>query len=265
MGPFNLDHLVISVTSESRTYEASVEAAVERAWQVQLGAKPQLFDGDVWVVNECEVRESEDDERRQLQLQLQRSSYKYLLYFGTTHEGQADLGESRRMAGVAALMETSDGYLVVGHRSLHVGTMPGYWHYVPSGQLDEPDPTVVIRKELEEEMGIRWDLVTSARLLACLDGGTEQGEKLEFLYHLKLVMDSKVVFDLLASAEHSAEHQAFAFLKIPGGVTGAAGRGYVPEVDFKEFMTDESRFPLTAVTRHGLILFTASEKERAEL
>lgn len=92
-----------------------MEAETEEYWQKLLKMRPMLFDGAAWCLRSYEVK-GED-----LILDMQESSFKYLVY--THHTPQGRLLEAKRRAsacGLMALTETKDGLLVLG-RPAEVG------------------------------------------------------------------------------------------------------------------------------------------------
>eukprot|EP00411_Alexandrium_monilatum_P052987 CAMPEP_0175419016 /NCGR_PEP_ID=MMETSP0095-20121207/46011_1 /TAXON_ID=311494 /ORGANISM="Alexandrium monilatum, Strain CCMP3105" /LENGTH=330 /DNA_ID=CAMNT_0016718193 /DNA_START=51 /DNA_END=1040 /DNA_ORIENTATION=- len=119
-------------------------------------------------------------------------------------------------AGLMALTETSDGALLFGLRSRRAGALPLHWHCMPAGVVDAPDPAAVLRKELVEETGFEWPAVTACEFLAIMLTGEEQGDKPEFVFRLVLAASARDIYGRRRAAEDSAEHEALAFVRIPG-------------------------------------------------
>merc|ERR1712190_334952 len=95
---------------------------------------------------------------KRLQLVLQQSSYKYMLYTDCTATGRAQVPVKSRCNGVAfmSLSETSDGLLVFGLRARHTEYMPLQWHCVPAGILGAPDPKLDLKNKFTEDTGLAW-------------------------------------------------------------------------------------------------------------
>merc|ERR1711920_701602 len=120
-----------------------------------------------------------------------------MLFTHMTEVGRATVPLASRCngAGLMALTETSDGFLVFGLRSRKAGAMPLHWHCVPAGILDAPDPVAVLKKELVEETNVEWHLVKGGELLAVLSTGEEQGHKPELVFRLLLSASAAEVYE----------------------------------------------------------------------
>lgn len=268
-------------------YDEAVERGAERHWQSELARRPRLFDGPVWCFRGASgpssgpsgpsasgagaAPEEEGPGGGGLEVELQRSSYKYVLYTHHTEEGR-QLPQAQRAGacGIMALTQTRDGYLVFGKRSSKVATMPGHWHCMPAGALDSPDLRGVLQKELLEETGCSWDLVKEAGLLAALDSGAEQGHQVEFVGRLDLALCAAELHERHLRAEDRFEHEAILFVRAPARPAGeppeAGAAASFPRAELDEFLGGE--YLLTDVSRRALLLLRelsrpASAAERA--
>eukprot|EP00747_Dinoflagellata_sp_TGD_P128684 gnl/TRDRNA2_/TRDRNA2_174584_c0_seq8.p1 gnl/TRDRNA2_/TRDRNA2_174584_c0~~gnl/TRDRNA2_/TRDRNA2_174584_c0_seq8.p1 ORF type:complete len:288 (+),score=57.81 gnl/TRDRNA2_/TRDRNA2_174584_c0_seq8:49-912(+) len=255
-GPFALDRIVATVVEGTRTFSDEISAATDKHWEAALREKPKMFDGPVWCLVSHSVREGTSEE--ELLLSLQLSSFKYVLYTHLSDDGRQLSPDLRVGAcGLMALTETSDGFFVFGKRSMKLGSMPGYWHCVPAGQVDSANIAAVLEKELLEETGVAWDLVADSRLLALMDSGAEQGHKYEFTFWLRLTVAALDVHERYKSAEDRAEHEAFIFVRSPSrrSTEGPGGQDAVTigQVELEEFLGGS--YQLTDVSRRGLQLY----------
>eukprot|EP00747_Dinoflagellata_sp_TGD_P200709 gnl/TRDRNA2_/TRDRNA2_74131_c0_seq1.p1 gnl/TRDRNA2_/TRDRNA2_74131_c0~~gnl/TRDRNA2_/TRDRNA2_74131_c0_seq1.p1 ORF type:complete len:343 (+),score=23.88 gnl/TRDRNA2_/TRDRNA2_74131_c0_seq1:80-1108(+) len=254
IGHFDFNHLFVTVRQGTRVYPGDIAARANQSWAAKLQKMPNLFDGPVWSLISHEVRES--DGGQQLHIAVQQSSFKYQMY---THfsEDALLLPKASRCNGctLLALTETLDGFILLGRRSMKVGQMPGYWHAVPSGNVDSPNIAGVLEKELLEETGTTWDEVKQAQLLALLDCGAEQGHKVEFAFHISLKLTAAQVFQRCRSAEDRNEHDSFIFVGKPGCIPPSGPP--VPIVAVDEFLRNGS-YRCTDVSRRALLLYFSS-------
>lgn len=280
-GPFRSNHVVVKVADGVRNYPEAVVAGAELHWQSELARRPGIFDGPVWCLLSFEDGMCPDGAsagmpadcigegtQNKLQLELQKSSFRYVLYTHMSDAGRQMAPSERAGAcGLMALAETQDQFLVFGKRSSRLACMPGYWHCVPAGQLDSPDPQAVLRKELEEETGCGWESVTHAELLAVMDTGAEQGHKTELVFRLSLAMDAAGLYKRYTAAEDRFEHECLVFVRAPrqfgctadvtpcaaaGGRPTAIAAPAFPMVEMEAFLNDD--YMLTDVSRRALEL-----------
>jgi len=216
LGPFRLGSVEVEVLEGVRSYPEEVTRLADENWQSLLQQNSNLFDGPNWSLVRREVR-GEGSQRR-LCLAMQRSSYRFMQFTHMTPHGRAAVPLASRCngAGLMALTETSDGALLFGLRSRRAGALPLHWHCMPAGVVDAPDPAAVLRKELVEETGFEWPAVTACEFLAIMLTGEEQGDKPEFVFRLVLAASARDIYGRRRAAEDSAEHEALAFVRIPG-------------------------------------------------
>ncbi|CAJ1430795.1 unnamed protein product [Effrenium voratum] len=230
------------------------EQEAEKHWQALRQEQPQLFDGEVWCLSSFSVQK---DPIPRLRLEMQETSFKYVLYTHLTTAGQS-MDASRRSGacGLMALTETTEGLLVFGQRSRHVGAFPGYFHCVPAGNVDVPDLLQIAQKELLEEMAVAWEEVASCSIFALMDTGAEQGHKYEFVLSMRLSLPAPEVLRRYQIAEDKKEHEAFVFVR-PRGVEPVSS---VPTVTSREFLAE---YQITDVARRSLQLLDLTRQRVA--
>jgi len=259
-GPFDIRGLSVKERKGSREYADEVLAGAAANWAEYQKRHGKAFDGPVWCL--MSHRQYKDSKGALgLQIEMQRSTYKYVLY---THHSEAGLrlpaNERAGACGLLALAETADGYVVVGQRSKKAGALPGYWHSVPSGQVDDLDINGVLQKEVEEELGLDWSRdVTSVHLIGLLDKGVEQGHAFEFTYWLQLRTPAADLEKRFHTAIDKGEHEALVFVKSPrprppdAAFAKPPATSEFPRLSLEHFLTSES-YQLTSVTRRALLL-----------
>jgi len=263
-GPVPLDRVRITIVEGMRSYPAEVKLRAEEHWKAVLRVSPHLFEGPVWCLRSvtepfCCPQASHRDDDVVVELELQRSSFKYVLYTHLSTDALL-LPEAHRAGaiGVSAMTATADGYLVLGRRSEMLACLPGHWHFAPAGQLDSASVQAVLEKELHEELGCTWGDVADSRLLALMDSGAEQGHKWDFICWLRLSLGASQVHALYSRAEDSYEHDGLIFVRIPGA---APLRGEVgPTLEFDEFFEQHL---LSDVARRALVLFRHMLRDEA--
>lgn len=227
---------------------SSFKLRAEEHWKAVLRVSPHLFEGPVWCLRSvtepfCCPQASHRDDDVVVALELQRSSFKYVLY---TH------------LSTDALLLPEARYLVLGRRSEMLACLPGHWHFAPAGQLDSASVQEVLEKELHEELGCTWGDMADSRLLALMDSGAEQGHKWDFICWLRLSLGASQVHALYSRAEDSYEHDGLIFVRIPGA---APLRGEVgPTLEFDEFFEQHL---LSDVARRALVLFRHMLRDEA--
>ncbi|KAF4649838.1 hypothetical protein FOL46_001461 [Perkinsus olseni] len=135
-------------------------------------SNPRTFDGRVWG-----VRQWRGIGPNKLQVELQRSWYRYQLYLHFSPRA-LEMKEKLNPFGCCAITLVDGGTAIMaGRRSSQVACCPNMWHLTPAGTVDVDDPVAVIRKEMPEELGVPGDSL-DVRLLgkvtgikAALDGG----------------------------------------------------------------------------------------------
>lgn len=268
LGPFRLDCLTVSVVDGQREYPEAVEEAANEHWASVLREKPTCFDGPAWCLRShtASCREEEDGPpRHTLHIELQLSSYKYVLYTHMTPAGRALPREERAgSCGLMAFTQTADGFLVFARRSKKLAAMPNYWHCIPAGNVDSPRLEKVLATELKEELGYGWDSVQECSLLALMDCGDEQGNKPEIAFSLALRVTAAEVYGSYLDAEDRAEHEALVFVPLAGAHDGqrggAAGPG-LPTTSMRAFLGPD--FLVTDITRRGLRLYLEAQARSA--
>lgn len=159
--------------------------------------------------------------RTTLDLALSRTSYR--IFYGT-NMGNPQLAErygSRALAnplGISALLETADGFILLGRRNSRVAYYPDRLHPFAgsvepgdagsSGKADEPDRPpdlyAAMYRELAEELSLHRDEVTSARCVALVEDDALRQPELIFLVKAGISRDEAE--HRLDAAEHRAGH-----------------------------------------------------------
>jgi 8-oxo-dGTP pyrophosphatase MutT (NUDIX family) len=156
--------VVVRQSPNLRPLIRQVEELVDAAWTRAL-AHPgvQLFDGPM-----CRLESSSASTQR-LHLNLSRTSYKTFLGTNLSHPELADRYGPPVLAnpvGVSALLETVDGFLLLGRRNAAVAYYPERVHPF-AGALeprDADDVFAAVRRELAEELSLAAQQVPE---LAC--------------------------------------------------------------------------------------------------
>lgn len=215
LGPFGLDCIRTEVREGQRTYPHGVDELATQHWSEVLRLKPNLFDGPVWGLIQQDIEEVQGGSRG-IKLLVQQSSYRFVLYTHFTEEGRVMRPSDRCGAlGLMSFTESSDGFLIVGRRSMKLGQMPGFWHCIPAGNVDGPDMLAVLKKELREELAVDLDSeTTGGSLLSTLTTGPEQGDKLELSFHITVSLTASEMLARLQNAVDRGEHERVAVLRI---------------------------------------------------
>jgi 8-oxo-dGTP pyrophosphatase MutT (NUDIX family) len=193
-----------------------VEQLVNENWNFCKTRNNRIFDGPVFSLQELRV--SPDA----VQMQLAKSSYKYVLFTHFT-EHPKRLETKLRAVGASAITVSNDGFVVVGKRAEHLGVAAGLWHFVPAGNLDREDIEDLVKCELQEELGMDPEATVSGlRLWGILDTGEEQGNKIEFVFVLNLNVNFSDVLgchDQNGDQEHTEIMGIKNLNEIPGSST----------------------------------------------
>ncbi|KAF4720477.1 hypothetical protein FOZ63_015314, partial [Perkinsus olseni] len=143
-------------------------------------SNPRTFDGRVWG-----VRQWRGIGPNKLQVELQRSWYRYQLYLHFSPRA-LEIKEKLNPFGCCAVTLVDGGTAIMaGRRSSQVACCPNMWHLTPAGTVDVDDPVAVIRKEMPEELGVPGDSL-DVRLLGLFDTGAEQANKPELVFVIDL-------------------------------------------------------------------------------
>jgi 8-oxo-dGTP pyrophosphatase MutT (NUDIX family) len=146
--------VLVRRTSATRPVIRTVEGLIDGAWSQAL-ARPgvHLFDGPM-----CRLESSSASARR-LRLNLSRTTYKAFLGTNLSHPELADRYGPAVLAnpvGVSALLETADGFVLLGRRNAAVAYYPERVHPF-AGALepaDGDDVFAAVRRELAEELSL---------------------------------------------------------------------------------------------------------------
>lgn len=164
-----------------RRIHPEVERIVDAAW-AQVTCRPgvHLFDGPM-----CRM-ESFAASPDGLRLDLSPTSYKPFVGTNLQHPELADAYGREVMAnpvGVSTLLETADGYFMLGRRNASVAYYPNRVHPF-AGALeprDGPDPFAAVYRELAEELSLARGEVTELRCTGLVEDRALRQPELIFL------------------------------------------------------------------------------------
>lgn len=184
----------------SRREVPEVERIIEETW-ARVSGRPgvHLFDGPM-----CRL-ESFDASGDVLDLSLSHTSYKAFVGTNLEHPHLADPfgpGVMANPLGVSALLETADGYLMLGRRNASVAYYPNRVHPF-AGALeprDGADPFAAVYRELAEELSLSRDAVTGLRCRGLVEDSALRQP--ELVFHATSSRRRAEVEDLLDRVEH---------------------------------------------------------------
>lgn len=209
LGPFDRNHIDITMTTERRPPHPVVDDLIDHAWEARLAqaaARGQrLFPGPMCALRTWSVADG------RLQLRFGLTDYRE---FVGTNVANPDVGErfgEEQLAngtGVCSVLETSDGRLILQRRSDTVFEHPGMLHFCggaldPIHQAGRPvaDPFAVMQREFDEELGLRSDALGEMRLLGLArDGATL---KPDVMLHTRTALTAADVLSI-EGEEHEA-------------------------------------------------------------
>lgn len=209
----------------TRIIVPAVEAAIDDAWQNAL-RRPgiRLFDGPM-----CRL-ESWEPRGPHLLLRFSPTSYKPFMGTNLTNPALADTYGPDVLAnplGVSAILETSDGWLMLGRRNAAVAYYPGRLHPF-AGCLEPNEPLDVfdeVRRELREELSFRPSDVADVRMVGLVEDASLRQPEAIFLVRSTLrrsEIDAKLGAD---------EHLASWSVRAEAGAvsrTLAGGQAFTP-------------------------------------
>jgi 8-oxo-dGTP pyrophosphatase MutT (NUDIX family) len=163
----------------TRRIVPEVESAIETAWTAAM-ARPNvhLFDGPM-----CRLESANATDTR-LRLELSKTSYKIFLGTNMAHPEFADQFGPEVMAnpvGLSPALLTSDGYLLLGHRSDRVAYYPGRIHPF-SGSLEPADADLfsAVGRELKEELSLDTADISEIRCTGIVEDASLRQPELIF-------------------------------------------------------------------------------------
>jgi 8-oxo-dGTP pyrophosphatase MutT (NUDIX family) len=158
-GDWGPGDIAVEWTESTRPIIPKVEEAIERAWSDTLNRRPgvHLFDGPMCRLERAAV--SPPAQGRRFELVLSQTSYKVFLGTNLTHPHLADRFGTAILAnplGASVLLESSDGWLLLGRRGRSVAYYPDRIH--PFAGAVEPrdagDVFGAALRELREELSL---------------------------------------------------------------------------------------------------------------
>jgi 8-oxo-dGTP pyrophosphatase MutT (NUDIX family) len=173
-----------------------------------------LFDGPM-----CRL-ESWDATETRLRLELSKTTYKIFLGTNMAHPEFADQFGPDVMAnpvGLSPALSTSDGYLLLGHRTQSVAYYPGRIHPF-SGSLEPTDPDLftAVRRELNEELSLDAADVAEIRCTGIVEDASLRQP--EFIFAAESIRTRAEIEARLDRLEHQS---VFAISTTAAGIENA--------------------------------------------
>lgn len=197
----------------SRRIDPDVERKIDDAW-ARVTARPgvHLFDGPM-----CRI-EAFDASADVLHLSLSPTSYKPFVGTNLVNPQLADTHGRDVMAnpvGVSALLETADGYYVLGRRNASVAYYPERVH--PFAGALEPrdgvDPFAAVYRELSEELSLSRPEVVDLRCTGLVEDRALRQPELIFLARTTLPRA-----DVERRVDRDEHHASCALEQVPSEV-----------------------------------------------
>ena len=196
-GSWRPGQVLVAWGESSFSIDARIEQMIDRAWakaSARLGEK--LFDGPL-----CRLESWSSDEQT-LRLTVSRTSYR--LFVGTNlSNAPLATNSMANPIGVSALLETSDGWLLLGRRNESVAYYPNRVHPF-AGSLEPNDPIDVfneVRRELHEELAMTPDDIADMRCLGMVEDVSMQQP--ELVFHVRVGRARREIEANLDRAEHT--------------------------------------------------------------
>lgn len=209
---------------------SAVATRVQAIWTRELVLNPNLRNGPLLTARSVEVVDGGG------RIRLHCGLSNYANFMGTTSEAvTSEFGDQHchRAVGFLAVTHTADNRFILGVRSPKIdwGTLR---HVVPAGRLrpDQLDPFTGVRKEFEEELGLRSEHITSLVCCGVVADLTYGRLNFEFCFLATTYLMAREVIEYAKGAKSANEHcQLEPFPWQPGFVRElllADPEGYVP-------------------------------------
>ena len=204
LGDWPADRLSATVAASGLRLSPEHQAAIDRVWaesQAQSGI--DLFDGPL-----CRLEALSVDERG-LHLRVSPTSYRVFIGTNGRHPQWADEPGRHAMAdpiGTSVALRSSDGVLIFGRRSQRVALYRGCAHPF-GGTMELPASATAIdllgemRRELDEEIGVRGDDLTDLRVIALIED--RHLRQPELVYAAQCRLTAEVITSRLDLHEHT--------------------------------------------------------------
>jgi hypothetical protein len=202
VGNWSRDQLIVRWAASGRRIVPEVEAAIGRAW-VEASSRPgiHLFDGPM-----CRLENFTASPDR-LELTLSRTSYRPFLGTNMNNVHFADDYGADVMAnpvGLSALLETSDGYLLLGRRNASVAYYPSRIHPFAGALEPEEELDVFsdVERELREELSLTSNDINSIRCIGMAEDNLLRQP--ELIFHVRASKTREQIESALDPQEHDA-------------------------------------------------------------
>ncbi|MHC4295030.1 MAG: hypothetical protein ACYSTL_05540 [Planctomycetota bacterium] len=231
-GRFAPQEMIVQWRDRRRASNAEIDRLIEQTWADETeqarSDKRKLFDGPLCRLIDCDIAAGK------LSLTLGPVSFKDFLGTNLLNPQVRDahgvdvLGDA---VGVSGNVVSSDGLLIMGHRSERVAFHAGRIH--PIGGMLEPlppptatcDPFAGILQELSEEIGVGADAV---REIVCL--GLMRDKQIlqpELIFELTVDADAETLRSAAAIAPDAEEHTQLVTIRDePAAVVSFIERDY---------------------------------------
>jgi 8-oxo-dGTP pyrophosphatase MutT (NUDIX family) len=202
-GIFEENQLHCNLMEGKKIYSSQIQKKVEKYWLEKESSS--LFNGTVYSLIKAERREND------IFYSLQQTEYKY--FFGTNLIDKF-LSERADILAVCSVIETSDGYSVLGLRANSLAEGKNLWHVI-GGSIDSifsfhETAFTSMKKELTEEIGIENDDIET---MICLGlGKNRKINKPEFLFYTKLKLSKNELLPKMNTAPDKNEHSKLIFI-----------------------------------------------------
>jgi hypothetical protein len=183
----------------ARPLPPEVESKIESAWRAavaRLGKR--LFDGPMVRLDSWRFDDG------QLHLTFGHTSYKLFLGTNLTHPELADEFGPQVLAnplGLSAVLESSDGYLLLGRRNSNVAYHPNRIHPF-AGSATDGNVFAEMRRELAEELSLGDADITQMKCIGLAED--RQIRQPELIFHVVSKLTKSQIEQRLNIEEHES-------------------------------------------------------------
>ncbi len=134
----------------------TLRSQIEAIWLDAIAARPNLFNGKIFTLNNY----------RDGNLYISESEYK--VSFSIQKIPAIFEVNPISVLAVTGVLLCQDG-LILGRRGNSVSFQNGLWEPAPAGSLSCPDPKAQVLEELEEELGITQNRVSTVEIIGLIE------------------------------------------------------------------------------------------------
>jgi 8-oxo-dGTP pyrophosphatase MutT (NUDIX family) len=212
-GKFTEEDFHIDVKPGLRKYKAYTRQLINEAWEeAKLNPSLDIFNGKVYSLLSIFMTVHPDTGKDHIFLKVQQSDYKSFYGTNVCNSYRLPKTELANALAVCAVVETTDGMVFTGLRSIRLAETSGVWH-LPGGTFNEiMNPIAVMTRELSEELNIDGSDILSA---LCLGFGENLVmQKPEFFCYFHLRLSQKQLSQKMLRAQDKDEHTETAFVPL---------------------------------------------------